>query len=121
MGISDILSIIAIVVSVIVFVLNRRLDSYLYGPKCRICAYSVPKGLMIQIGNGGNRVMHVKRISYTICSDIKNLDDYTHNLSSLFYNLTCETRSETRPVDEDLFPNSKQNLFTTTFFHRKKC
>lgn len=120
MQISDILSIIAIVVSLIVFFLNRQLDSYLYGPKCRIAAYSVSRGLRIQIANGGNRVMHVKKVSYTVCSDVKKIETYTHNLSSLFYDLTCETRSETRPTNEDLFPNSTQNLFTTTFFSQEE-
>jgi len=115
MTISDILSVIAIVVSIIGFFLSRHLDRFLYGPKCRISAYSVPKGLQIQIANVGDRIMHVNKVSYTICSDIKNKEAYTHNLSSLFYCLPCETRSETRPIDEDLFPNSRQKLLTTTF------
>ena len=79
MTLSDILSIIAIVVSVIGFFLSRSLDRFLYGPKCRISAYSVPQGLQIQIANVGDRILHIKRVSYTICSDIKNKEDYTHN------------------------------------------
>lgn len=59
--------------------------------------------------------MHIRRVSYTISSDIKNPIVYTNNLSSLFYKIPCETRTEVRPIDEDMFPNSKQRLICITF------
>ena len=113
---SDILSIIAIAISAVSFILGRHIDNFLYGPKCRIAAFSVPKGLQILLENVGNRIMHIKRVTYTINPDKKNKESYTDNLSSLFYKIKCETRGEARPLDEDLFPNSKHKLINTTFY-----
>ena len=115
MNTSDILSIIAITISVVGFILSRYIDSFLYGPKCRIAAFSVPKGLQILLENVGNRIMHIKRVTYTINPDKKNKALYTDNLSSLFYKIPCETRGEARLLNEDLFPNSKHKLINTTF------
>lgn len=116
MNTSDILSIIAIAISVICFILSRNLDNFLYGPKCRVVAFSVPKGLQIILENVGNRIMHIKRVTYTVSPDQKNKALYRDNLSSLFYEIPCETRGEDRPFKEDLFPNSKHKLINTTFY-----
>ena len=112
---SDILSIIAISISVTGFILGRYIDYFLYGPKCRIAVYSIPRGLQILLENVGNRIMHIKRVTYTLDTDIKNKNSYVNNLSSFFYSIPCETRGEARPINEDLFPNSKHRLMNTTF------
>ena len=116
MNTSDILSIVAIIISVVGFVLSRRIDSFLYGPTCRIAAFSVPRGFQILLENVGNRIMRIKRVTYTINTDKNNKALYTDNLSSLFIEIPCETRGEARLFNENLFPNSKHKLINTTFF-----
>lgn len=116
--ISDILSIIAIVISVFGFFFSRISDSFFNGPKCRIAVFSIEKGLQIQMENVGNRIMRVKSISYTSTPEKKN--SYKKNLSSFFYEIPCETRSEARPINQALFPNSKHKLLTTTFDSQDK-
>ena len=114
-GTSDILSIIAIIISVLGFVLGQQIDNFFNGPKCRIAVFSVPKGLQIRLENVGNRIMRVKKVTYTVSPDKKDKSSYTENLSSLFYSIPCETRAEARLTNQALFPNSKHNLLTITF------
>ena len=116
MEISDYLAILAIVISVVGFALNRGLDNYLYGPFCHINIYSIEKGrgVQIQFENVGDRIMHVKKITYSSAGRDKK-PSFTDNLSSFFWKIPCETRSEARVRDENLFANSKQILLSVTF------
>lgn len=117
MNTSDILSIIAIVVSVLGFVITLGLDKQLYGPDFRIVAFSIPKGIEIQLENVGPRIRKVIGITYTLdtIKRKKDIATYTDNLSSLFYHIPCLTRGESRMKHESLFPDSKHKLLKTTF------
>lgn len=116
------LSALAIIISIINFAASRFLDSFLYGPRCRVAVFSADngRGVEIQFENVGSRIMHVKRISYTTEQKPKNSKrdkrTYSTNLSGFFYDIPCDTRSESRIAEpENLFPNSKHRLMRTTF------
>lgn len=121
-NIEMILSATAIIISIIGFIAGRFLDSFLYGPRCRVSVFSADggRGIEIQFENVGSRIMHVKRISYTIEQKPPKLKRdkriYHTNLSEFFYGIPCDTRSESRIAEpEYLFPNSKHRLIRTTF------
>lgn len=60
--------------------------------------------------------MRIKRVTYTLCPDKKQSSIPRDYLSSLLYEIPCETRGEDRPFNKDLFPNSKHKLINTTFY-----
>lgn len=117
MGMSDILAIIALIISITSFFFNFYLNNRFYGPESRVIVNSIPKGFKIQFENVGDRIMHIDRISYSVVSD-GTAPVFTENLSSIFYDIPCETRAEIRLKKVNLFSNSKHNLITTTFFNQ---
>ena len=96
------------------FILGRHLDNFLYGPKCRIVAFSVPKGLQIILENVVIKLC-ILNVSHIPLAPTKRPDFISRYLFSLFYEIPCETKGEDRPCNEDLFPDSKHKLINTTF------
>lgn len=117
---SDILSIIAILISIGTFILNYKMGFVLNGPYCRVCAFSIPKGFEIQLENVGSRIMHVKSVEYIVEDKSQGLIDCGENLSKVFINIPCETKAEARLNEESLFPNSKHKLIKITFASQDK-
>lgn len=66
-NIEILLSISALILSILGFITNRYIDSMIYGPKCRIVVFSIEcgRGLVIRIENVGSRIMNVAKVSYT--------------------------------------------------------
>lgn len=109
---SDILSIIAISISTITFLLNNVLDRYYYGPNCKIAAYSIANGAGIQIRleNIGNRIMRISKVEYSL-----NGGPYSSDTVTLFSGIPIVSKSVARPYREVIIPKDPQKLITVLF------
>lgn len=112
MDTSDLLSIIALVVSLLTFVINLAFNRYYYGPSCKISAYSVQNGAGVQIRleNVGNRIMRVKTVDFSV-----NGNEYVVDTWKILQGINFTGKAVARPNREVIIPNSAQNLLTLTF------
>lgn len=82
-------------------------------PVCKIKVTSKGDTLSIRLLNVGMGVMFVDKVYYTNENDKENKDNM--NLSKLFENCPCRTRTEERVSGEYMQPGSTNYLYTSSF------
>ena len=106
-----ILSLIAILVSVLTLFIQKKMQTQENIAKCRIKASSISAGIAIRIENVGN-ISDIKCEAKDLC---RNECEPHDSITRFFYGVPCKTRKEARLLGDYLFPNSNHNLFSITF------
>ena len=110
-----ILSLIAILVSVLTLFIQKKMQTQENIAKCRIKASSISAGIAIRIENVGNSIIHISDIKCEAKDLCRNECEPYDSITRFFYGVPCKTRKEARLLGDYLFPNSNHNLFSITF------